>query len=883
MAEVKRCSEELQRLLAAIDLHSEGGRQLARLGEQCRRIVASDDVAEAMRCALALGRELRNAKKLLRKTEHFADDNAGWEAWRWIKDGERGKGKRKEERLGGALGEAAVAPLMAYMAERLVRLRPLILQRYVQVKRGHGVVDQIDLLVELRDLLQRNLEAREFYQQRFDHVLVDEFQDTDPLQAEIVSYLCEAGAHAKHLSEVVLAPGKLTIVGDPKQSIYRFRRADIAMYAAVCDELRKSPVCEAQLTVNFRSAGSILAWLNEGFDAVLGAADGGPQFDPSNGTVKNVRLHAASPAYGDPGVHVLPFGDTELVVEEARDLEGEALAHYLRHLVEVSAITITDPHTREVRRPRYGDIAVVMIATQTVHHLTTELDKLGVPHVVRGGTLFMQEALHQQFLLGLCALADPGDGVARAALLRPPFFAVSLEDLARARACKQERPLLQTAEAMIKSLRTERHRMPPGELARRVLEQTGFGTYVAASVNGAQRLARLYELCRALDELSRGSGHSFDGVMAIARGWIDSPPRIEAPLPVDADAVQIITAHQAKGLEWPIVALWDGRAGWRAFLPQVALSIDAVSGRWALELDGLKHAQSGEPLHDRERELRAAERRRVAYVAATRAREILIIPEAGEPSEKTIPGTLLMHTQDVPSQRVERYERDGDGWWQNAKSVSMRPIAPARADLGEAWASATHAALQPFLVPSGVTSVAHARDIEGEAEDPRVLLGVVPRVGRHGPIFGSTVHRALQLLLTKHLSPEEATRRAALEHVLPEHVDMALEDVRRADAALRDAGLLQHTLRLEYPIAGALDHEALLTGYIDLLAMSTTEFVIVDFKTDAPPHGAVERAYPGYVAQVRTYQRLLEGTSLAAQRRIRAALLFTADGTVHWV
>jgi ATP-dependent exoDNAse (exonuclease V) beta subunit len=486
-------------------------------------------------------------------------------------------------------------------------------------------------------------------------------------------------------------------------------------------------------------------------------------------------------------------------------------------------------------------------------------------------------------LLGVCALADPGDGVAQAALWRAPFFALPLQELVRARVAREESPAYQAAKASIASLRAARQRMTPGETARRVLEQSGFGAFVAAGVNGAQRSTRLYELCRALDELGRSGRLGFDGVMAIARSWIDAPQRIDAPLPVDADAVQVITAHQAKGLEWPIVAFWDGRAGWRAFLPQVSLTVDAVSGGWALQLFGLEHDPSGAALQKRESELLAAERKRVAYVAATRAREVFIVPEAGAPSERSIAGTLLRHAADAPQLRVARYERDAAGWWQEARRVSMRPIAPARTDLQGAWASALTAARRPYLVPSGVTSVAHKRDIEGEPEAPRELVGVLPRVGRHGPIFGSTVHRALQLLLTKRLGAEEATRRAALEHALPEHHDLALGDVHRTHAALRDAGLLEHTLRLEYPIAGALRPEQLLTGYLDLLAASNSELVVVDFKTDVPPTAAVEHSYPEYVAQVRTYRQLLEATALARDRRVRGALLFTASGALHWI
>ena len=536
-----------------------------------------------------------------------------------------------------------MAPLMGYLAERLVRMRPVILAGYTRIKREHAVLDQIDLLIALRDLLELDLEARAFYQQRIGHLLVDEFQDTDPLQAEIVLYLCEDGARARGLDELVLASGKLTIVGDPKQSIYRFRRADIAMYADVCARLRRADVCEAQLTVNFRSEASILSWVNDAFDVMLGQDGQGPRYDPQRGAVRNVRLLAPTSAVAAeaPAVHVLPFLAAGLAADEARNLEGEALALYLRHLVEESEVRVRDPHDGQRRRPRYGDMAVMMVATQTVHHLTAELDVVGVPYVVRGGTLFMDDPLHRQFLLGLRALSDRNDGVARAALMRPPFFAVSLADLVRQRHLGETSPALAGADAIIAELRRTRRQTTPGETARRVLEETGFGTFVASGRNGAQRLARLYELCLALDAEARERKLDFDAVTALARGWIDVPARIEAPLPIDADAVQVITAHQAKGLEWPIVAIWDGRAILRGYLPPVALSIDAVSGSWALKLDGLVQDASHKALIEQERLLRTEERKRVAYVAATRARDLLIVPDAGDAREPTIAGALI--------------------------------------------------------------------------------------------------------------------------------------------------------------------------------------------------------------------------------------------------
>jgi len=882
LASVRRTVDELQRLVSALSVDSPGTKTLRRLGAHALTVAAARDVTEAIRRAVDWKRNCDRACKDFKKGEHFAGDPAGWETKRWLAEGKRSTHGKKEERPGGALAAELVAPLMAFMAVRLVRLRPVILARYAAVKRAYGVLDQVDLLIELRGLLERDREARAFYQARFDHILVDEFQDTDPLQAEIVLYLCEATATASCAQEVLLAPGKLTIVGDPKQSIYRFRRADIAMYAEVNERIRSGPVCEAQLSVNFRSAASILDWLNDGFDAVLGAPDSGPKYDRELGSVRNVHLVPSGKMHERAGVHVLPFGAAELSADQARDLEGEALAHYLRHLVEDGDTLISDPRTHVLRPPRYGDIAVMMIATQTVHHLTSELDRIGVPHVVRGGTLFMQDALHQQFVLGLRALSDRDDGVARAALMRPPFFAVTLEDLLRAREADGKSEALQATNSLLESLRRQRHETTPGELCRRVLEQTGFGRYVAASVNGAQRLARLYELCLTLDDLARAQQLDFDGVTAIARSWVDAPIRVEAPLPVDADAVQVITAHQAKGLEWPVVALWDGRAGWRAFLPQVAFAIDASTGQWALKLEGLAHDPSERALQERELSLRAEERKRVAYVATTRARDILIIPEAGEPKVTTIAGQLLTSTQTRPQQRVAPYRGIGDAWWDRASGVSMRPQAPMHDDIESVWRAASEQAFLSRLSPEGVASAAHAVRAE-PFEEPTLAPRTKPE-GRHGPVFGATVHRALELLLTQRVGHAEAgVRQAALELGLTDHQDVALADVTRVEQALQGAGLLQHTLRLEYPIAGSLEPETLLSGYIDLLVASERELLVIDFKTDAPPSRDASVEYPGYVAQVRAYGRLLERSGMAGSRAVRAALLFTADGALRWV
>ena len=142
---------------------------------------------------------------------------------------------------------------------------------YDRVKAEHEVVDYLDLLIKLRDLLRDKPEIRRFYQGLFDHIFVDEFQDTDPLQCEIVFYLCEdrgSPSPGATWDALRLAPGKLTIVGDPKQSIYRFRRADIEAYHEAKQHFcRQGDLLD--LSLNFRSRPLVVDWVNALFSRLI--------------------------------------------------------------------------------------------------------------------------------------------------------------------------------------------------------------------------------------------------------------------------------------------------------------------------------------------------------------------------------------------------------------------------------------------------------------------------------------------------------------------------------------------------------------------------------------------------------------------------------------
>ena len=827
------------------------------------------------------------------KERDFENHDAAFDVWNaWKGD------KRKRRLRDGSLRDDLRAPLDRWMATRLVRLFPVVVALYERVKARRKQLDQLDLLVKLRDLLAGKEEVRGEYQRMFEHVFVDEFQDTDPLQAEVVLYLCEREPRARSWKDVELQDGKLTLVGDPKQSIYRFRRADVAMYDGVRGVVARRDHLEAKLTANFRSVPPLIEWFNGRFARVLGVAPDGRPFDPATGTVFQQPLDPGREGERSAPVHVLAFDfapGAPRKVDEYRELEGRALARYLRWLVESKEcdVTVVDPVDGQPRRPRYGDIAVLAVSTWQLALLFPRFDEEGIPYASRGGTLFLEDPLHRQFLLGLRAVADGDDGVAEAALLRPPFFGVDLLDLVRERAVKEgdepsdeEGLRAREARTLVRELRRRRFDRPPGATARDLLERTAFGRAIALGPNGTQRLARLRELCLVLEQLAADEGLDYDAATARLRRWVDAPAQLDAPHPVGTETVQVLTVHQAKGLEFPVVVLWDGKGLWEPRPESRAWRVNAESGGWMVDLDGLGWEEPrGLRIRETERAYLDAERRRVIYVAATRARDLLVVPKAGavQPG-RHVCGDLLHEAPSELVRAVEPYIEGREPAWarrENEEAEARPDGERVQREVADWWSARSKEAARPRFRPTSVSGEARAAAREGtDAATPTHK----PRDGRFGGLFGTTVHHAVGLVLGG-IPLEKAVARAVKLTGLPEHRDEVHADVGRALDALESERLprsLGLDLRVEYPIAGAV-HGELVVGYVDLVGASADRLAVVELKTDAAPNGAPERAYPEYVAQVRTYGELLAASGVVGSRRLRCGLLFTAEGRIRWI
>jgi ATP-dependent helicase/nuclease subunit A len=866
-----RFAAEYHQLVDGLSPESRGGRWFCEAGEILRMVSAEPDPAVMFRELVdRLARGPRGKPSdLPGKAIDFAGDDRAWKAWKAF-HGDDGKHPVRH----APLRDDLLVPLRRWLALRLARLRPVVLAVYELVKARHRVVDHVDLLLRLRDLLRDDRAIRRSCQGLYDHLFVDEFQDTDPLQAEIVLFLCEQGSEAASWDAVTLAPGALTVVGDPKQSIYRFRRADLATYQRVVEIIERSPHRSVRLSSSFRSAPGLVDWLNGRFAEILGSSERGERFRRDTGDVFHQPLSQGRTSGLDPTVHAVPIDLPDGgKAADFRALEAEATARYVRWLVRVSGTRIVDPVTNEPRAIGYGDVGVLAITTTHLPRLFDAFDRDEVPYASRGGSLFLGDPIHRRFLLGLCALSDRDDGVALAALLRPPFFAVDLGDLARSRDDDPDDRAAQ-ARAIVRELRRRRFERGPGATARALLEDTAIGRTIALGPNGSQRLSSLRELCFQIEARALAEQLDFDAIMERLRGWIDRPQALDRPLPVTGEAVRVMTIHQAKGLEFPVVVLWDGRAAWKEHATYDAWTVERDGRGWAMRLDLLPWEEpAGLEIAGRERLMREAERKRLVYVAATRARDLLVIPKVGSADERLILSKLLGSTRSptVVEQALHTPQHHA-AWFDAASPGTAAPpgeVTDHDGELARAWNERATSASRHRLSPSAFT----------QAASPRLLWG---KKGRFGTVFGETVHIAIGLVLRAGQGAEDAVRRAAIRTHLKAHVPEAVRDVVRALAALDALGVSAGGggYRLEYPIAGLASGGDLLAGYADLVVERPEGLVILDFKTDAPP--ATEELMPqAYVDQVCGYAGVL--AQALGTGPIRAGLLFTADGAVRWL
>ena len=577
--------------------------------------------------------------------------------------------------------------------------------RYDRLKVEAGRLDFVDLLLKARDLIRDHDAVRADAQRRYARIFVDEFQDTDPLQAEILLLLASGDPNERDWRKVTPGVGKLFLVGDPKQSIYRFRRADVGVYREVTEQLVRRGVASVALSTSFRSVPAIQRLVNRAFAPLMdtagdaGGERGESEADPPRPGYVPLAPHRED-APSQPAVVALPvpspYGFRGVVTGRAIEASlPDAVGAFVHWLVNESGWTVTEQRADGAGTGRVPvgarHVAVLFRrfdswGADVTRPYVESLEARGVRHLLVGGRSFHDREEVVALRAALAAVEWPDDELSVFATLRGPLFAVDDEALfawrqrfgrlhpfrvppeaAAGEGDGSERflPIADGLELLAR-LHRRRNVVSVARTVGELLEATRAHAAFVMQRAGEQVLANVLHVGEMARAWEAGGGLSFRGFVEQLRGEAEERQAGEAPiLEESSDGVRIMTVHGAKGLEFPVVILGDPTA--RLCRTAAGRFIDSASGLCAVRLAGwspldlLDHQQQE---IDRDRE----EGIRLAYVAATRARDLLVVPAVG----------------DAP--RVE-----DDGWTVPAAEAA----AGARHPLRGAWVSPLYPAVYP--------------------------------------------------------------------------------------------------------------------------------------------------------------------------------------------
>jgi ATP-dependent helicase/nuclease subunit A len=444
----------------------------------------------------------------------------------------------------------------------LCKLAAAAADSYALQKRRTGMLDFTDLL-ELTDrLLSRNDDLRHSLQNHIRQLLLDEAQDTDAFQLGLVRKLVST-----LLGDAAPPEGRLFLVGDPKQSIYRFRGARVEVFEDLCRRL--GPGKQEGLDRSFRTHDAGVKFVNHLFAPLMGneyaPIEAQRKLSPPQPSVEVVL--AAMPDDAQPSADL------------AVDVQALAVAARIREMIDGGQRLVWDSHASQWRRAEYRDIAILMARMTSSLRFEQRLAEAGVPYYVVSGTGFFRQQEVYDVLNALRAIANPGDDIAFAGALRSSLFGLSdnalmalsqefqppLLPAVAASASVQPDPDRQAARdaaGLLMYLHARKDAVSPCDLIERLLAATGYEATLLSQHQGRRMLGNV----RMLVEKSRAANGAAMSLAALLREvdqYILSEARDEqsAVASETDNVVRLMTIHKAKGLEFPIVILPDLNAG----------------------------------------------------------------------------------------------------------------------------------------------------------------------------------------------------------------------------------------------------------------------------------------------------------------------------------
>jgi ATP-dependent exoDNAse (exonuclease V) beta subunit len=801
-------------------------------------------------------------------------------AWKKAQGEEAGERLNREAEAHFDSADRAYRSLLGHIGQALITSTSAalddMLARYAQRKRAAAVLDFDDLLLHARDLVVGREDVRQALGLHYQHIFVDEFQDTDPIQAEIL-FLIGAEARPPKWQDTVLRPGSLFLVGDPKQAIYRFRGADIGIYEEARDNVKsRSGGAVVQVTANFRSRRGLIDFVNNRFDPVLSHAEQ-PGYVPLSHTIEDGDgLPCIAKLTVVPSVGAKADGQ--------RDAEAVVVANVCRRLIGALEVDRADG-SRSLLRP--GDVALLAPTHADLWRYERALEERGIAVASQAGKSLMLRQETQDVLALLRALADSRDTLAFGAVMRGPLVGLTDDELLEIAAGLPEgtaftirtdpesvkHPLAKLVLETLQRLWRRGAVTTPLLLLSEAIERLHVRVVLAARHHN--RSARAMANIDALIE--RAGAYEVAGLQAfvqdLQRDWERHTLLPEGRSDASDDSVEIVTMHSSKGLEWPVVIPINTATRFPPPEEFVHRRSDDTL-HWIL-------GQTAPPelaaAREEENRSETRQRERLWYVACTRARDLLIVPCLPSADDRSwcrivdlghdrlpeldlggLPEPRPAEAAELANEQTrERFGAEGD--IVAAASPPMRWRRPS-----------DHDDDRPLLAEGAV---------EPTTETAEVVIA--PGAGR---LRGIVLHKLMEEFLTEELGEAEATVIARARDLLQQLISAEPEIARVLPEPRELAATALRTLRLpevaalrpklvpELAVWAAVER-TLLAGRADAVAWENdAPTVVLDWKSDVQTTPEVRTRYRG---QLQEYM-----TAVGAPR---GALVYMTLGEVAWV
>ncbi|HUU43965.1 MAG TPA: UvrD-helicase domain-containing protein, partial [Planctomycetota bacterium] len=853
-----------------------------------------------------------------------------------VKEVFRGLAKALERVPGGDFGReiGGVDRRALALTRALIRLYEDACEAYRLAKVAGGYLDFEDLLLAARELLTRSTGVRRSVQRRIRYLLVDELQDSALIERDIILLVVRDEAALRRSKTVRVVPGKLFVVGDDKQSIYRFRGAEVSVFNTFTAEMERAGDV-VELDVSFRTVPRGVAFANDFFGALMGREAKRTGYES-----RYFDLTARRREDADFLEVMIPAPVEGELADDARAREARMIASRILEMVTGGEKLVWDREQGAFRAVRFGDVAVLfraMTQSQVYEHGFREA---GLPYYIVAGRGFyrLQEVL--DLLTMLKVLEHPADAVSLAGTLRSPLFGISDETLyfmSRAGSLREgldraeevadvtddQRAGLVAAREVLAELSTTKNRVPVSKLLQRILERTGFDATLLAQFMGKQKFAnveKLIDLARSFE--AKGLFTLDEFVRTVERFVTDGERESErAAEEESSNVVQVMSVHRAKGMEFPVVFVADCSHDVRRHGSDVVLD-RGLGVSIGVEADETEEAGDRPVLYDliREEDRRRdeAENLRILYVALTRAKDHLVISGWLSARRTLGPDTWLKLLSD-------QYGLMGDeGIAEELKFGKETFVAPVRTEVPEVSAREARTRRRAGWkvvrrlgrLAARLEETRRAETFEGRKRvEPLALdlgfkrrfvpsefteyrycperyrlsriVGVLPTgvwasaggAPSGGALLGTVVHRVLGAWdFADAMSLESAARRVSGGMAFTQVEDMtALTDeavamIARAHAAGLFAEIAASAeRRTEYPLAAPVDG-FVVDGIIDSVhRLADGSWEIVDYKTDRVSGDEVARTAAHYEPQVASYAVAL---AKSGREVSRVSLLF---------